>query len=594
MDDHGVAAEEQLELAVVEALDLDSGAARRLPGGKVSQMWRAQRSGRAVAVRRSPWYRTLDEVRYECELLLSLRDDGAPVAAPAGDPADIEGSPWVVFEWAEGHHPARPVDDPAAYGRLLGVLHRHAASRGQHRQRPAWNRVDEFLTAPRAGTERSLGDVLEDFAQQVGAIGTRLRADAEQVHERLARVDIESLPQLTVHGDFGPHQVLVDGDTDRATVLDWDFTHLDLALADLAIATSMARPTPDRATALLAGYLTEAPGDPGDLDLLGDLRRAFHLNNLANQVCALWAQDVDISAGLQTIVSRLDRERWWGPMLSEAGALARSSRHHVVPSRPMDAAATDLEVALELAERASVVALHHFHRGVTAEAKPDTSPVTEADVAVELLLREGLAHLRPDDAVLGEELGTSAGPADGSTISRTWILDPIDGTRSFARGDTDWRVHVALREGDAITVAAVAAPALGVRWYATAGGGAFEQHIGGDGPPRRLQVSTAPLSEARVASYPSSVTERLPEEHRQARHGWGLELIGLIRGEIDAYVVECCEIWDHAPWVLLVVEAGGAFTDHQGGTSPDRQGGVYSTAAVHDELVAMLGIADPG
>jgi len=101
----------------------------------------------------------------------------------------------------------------------------------------------------------------------------------------------------------------------------------------------------------------------------------------------------------------------------------------------------DLEVAFEVADRAAALALRYFLTGVTSTPKADGSPVTEADLAVERLLRESLREMRPEDAVLGEEHG-QLGDAE-----RIWILDPIDGTGFFSRRAPNWRVHVTLEMG---------------------------------------------------------------------------------------------------------------------------------------------------
>jgi fructose-1,6-bisphosphatase/inositol monophosphatase family enzyme len=240
----------------------------------------------------------------------------------------------------------------------------------------------------------------------------------------------------------------------------------------------------------------------------------------------------------------------------------------------------DLDIAHGLADRAAVVAMRFFEAGAPATSKADGSPVTEADGAVERLLREALAELRPDDAILGEELGVSG------TGSRTWILDPIDGTNFFATGSPHWRIQIALEDDGELVVAVVDAPALGVRWWATRGGGTFERGAGGD--VRALQVSsTASLPDAVVTCYPPAAEERLPPEV-QLRTFDRFTLPEMIRGEIEAFYVECCEVWDHAPWVLIVEEAGGRFTDHEGGRSPAKRGGLYSNAAVHDELFAAI------
>ena len=218
---------------------------------------------------------------------------------------------------------------------------------------------------------------------------------------------------------------------------------------------------------------------------------------------------------------------------------------------------------------------------LVVETKDDASPVTEADRAVEVLLRHGLAELRADDAVLGEELGLS-----GSS-SRRWVLDPIDGTSFFADGSPEWRIQMALEEDGELLVALVDMPALDVRWWATRGGGTFERAA--DGSVRRLAVSTtSSLADAVLTCYPDAVAGRLPLE-AQLRSWRRLSLPGVIRGEIEAFYVDCCQLWDHAPWVLLVEEAGGRFTDHEGGRSPAKRGGLYSNSGVHEALLAVIG-----
>ncbi len=249
-------------------------------------------------------------------------------------------------------------------------------------------------------------------------------------------------------------------------------------------------------------------------------------------------------------------------------------------SSPIELVA-DLEVAHVLADRAAPLAMSFFGSDdLVAEVKEDMSPVTEADRAVELLLRDGLAELRPTDAVLGEEFGST-----GSS-PRTWVLDPIDGTNFFAEGSPEWRIQFALEEDSELLLALVDMPALGVRWWATRGGGTFERAA--DGSVRRLSVSTTTsLSDTAVTCYPAWVAERLPAE-AELRSWRRLSLPEVIRGDIEAFYVDCCQVWDHAPWVLLVEEAGGRFTDHDGGRSPAKRGGLYSNAGVHDELLDAI------
>ena len=120
----------------------------------------------------------------------------------------------------------------------------------------------------------------------------------------------------------------------------------------------------------------------------------------------------------------------------------------------------DLELALALADVADGIALPRFRSGLAVDVKADLTPVTEADLAVEAELRRMLAEKRPDDAVLGEEHGASAGG------ERRWILDPIDGTRNYSRGIPVWATLVALEEAGTVLLGVVSAPALARRWWA--------------------------------------------------------------------------------------------------------------------------------
>jgi histidinol-phosphatase len=137
----------------------------------------------------------------------------------------------------------------------------------------------------------------------------------------------------------------------------------------------------------------------------------------------------------------------------------------------------DLRLAFQVADLAAELALVHFRAGVSATPKDDGSPVTAADLAVERLLRETLSRARPGDAFLGEEFGRLG------ESERVWVLDPIDGTGFFSRGDPNWRIHVALEVRGAPEVALVTSPALGRCWWATRGGGSFESSWPPPGEP---------------------------------------------------------------------------------------------------------------
>ena len=246
--------------------------------------------------------------------------------------------------------------------------------------------------------------------------------------------------------------------------------------------------------------------------------------------------------------------------------------------------ADDLELAFRASDLAAGLALAYFESGVSAALKADGTPVTEADRAVERLLRETLSAARPADAILGEELG------EQGSSGRRWILDPIDGTSYFARRDPNWRVHVALEVAGAIELAVVTAPALQRCWWATRGGGSFETPWPREATePWRLNVSvTASLADARLDAVDEASRARLPSGAALAPVT-PLPLVELVRGELDGYLVERFHLWDHAPWILLVEEAGGRFTDRTGGRAGDRGGGLYSNASLHGPLLSALG-----
>jgi histidinol-phosphatase len=242
----------------------------------------------------------------------------------------------------------------------------------------------------------------------------------------------------------------------------------------------------------------------------------------------------------------------------------------------------DLDAALRIADRAAELALAHVCAGVTATLKADRSPVTQADRAVERLLREELKDMFPGDALLGEEYGQ-----EGDS-QRIWILDPIDGTTFFSTGDPNWRIHIALAVDGVVQLAVVTSPALGLRWWATRGGGAFEAPwpLQGDGA-RRLAVSTT----SSVADAALDSLSTMPPDTPSVRFrppSSPLPLVELVRGDVDGVLAEGFAAWDHAPWILLVQEAGGRFTDPAGGDDNDRGGGLYSNAALHDALLTAV------
>ena len=239
----------------------------------------------------------------------------------------------------------------------------------------------------------------------------------------------------------------------------------------------------------------------------------------------------------------------------------------------------DLELAFRLATAAKAISLSHFRSILKVETKPDLTPVTEADRAVEAELRKLLAEARPDDAILGEEGGAiGSGP-------RRWIIDPIDGTRNYTRRIPIWATLIALEEAGVVRLGVVSAPALGMEWWAERGCGAY---LGDD----RIHVSSVHRVEDAVLSFP--LENPVPELARRAWHArglgdfWAHMLVaeGAVDGAIDSAGLS---EWDLAPVQVIVEEAGGRFTDASGASRIDGGTAVTSNALLHEEL--LLGIS---
>ncbi len=252
----------------------------------------------------------------------------------------------------------------------------------------------------------------------------------------------------------------------------------------------------------------------------------------------------------------------------------------------------DLHLALEMADAADAVTVPRFRAAdLVVEAKPDRSPVTEADRAAEQVMRALLARDRPGDGVLGEEFG--AIPAR----ERRWILDPVDGTANYLRGIPVWGTLIALEQAGEIVVGVVSAPLLGRRWWASRGAGAF-----GDGAP--LRVSAVPrLADAQL-SYNAQVTFEecgygpqglaLSRRCRRTRgfgDFWSHLLVA--EGAVDLAADPIAKIWDLAPLQVIVEEAGGRFTDFAGVSRPDGGNAVSSNGLIHEEALAILNDPDP-
>lgn len=252
----------------------------------------------------------------------------------------------------------------------------------------------------------------------------------------------------------------------------------------------------------------------------------------------------------------------------------------------------DLRLAMLLADDADAISTDRFRAAdLRVESKPDLTPVTDADRAVEEAIRRSLARARPRDAVLGEEFGaTGWGP-------RRWIIDPIDGTKNFVRGVPVWATLIALADGDDIVVGVVSAPALGRRWFASRGAGAFAGRS--LNTAARLQVSAvagladASLSYSELAEWDSvGLLDRFLDLSRSCwrTRGYGdfWSYVLVAEGSVDAACEPDLALHDMAAPSIVVTEAGGAFTDLAGGPVLGGDGPATSAVASNGLLHAAV------
>jgi histidinol-phosphatase len=247
----------------------------------------------------------------------------------------------------------------------------------------------------------------------------------------------------------------------------------------------------------------------------------------------------------------------------------------------------DLAFALELADLADVITRERFlAEDLVVETKPDLTPVTEADRAVEQVLRKRIGEERPDHGVVGEEFGA------GGSGSARWILDPIDGTKNYLRGLPVWATLIALERDGRVEVGVASAPALHRRWWAARGEGAF---VNGRriGVCRVAELSDAVLSYASLGSW---------EEHglgqqflTLAGSCWRTRAFGdfwshmlVAEGAADLAVEPEVRLWDLAAPQIIVEEAGGRFTDLGGTPTPAGGSAVSTNGRLHDRVLAIL------
>ena len=258
--------------------------------------------------------------------------------------------------------------------------------------------------------------------------------------------------------------------------------------------------------------------------------------------------------------------------------------------------ADDLALAHMLADTADSISSARFRaQDLHVTEKPDLTPVTDADTAVEKALRATLSRARPRDGVLGEEFG-AAGPSSGSG-SRQWVIDPIDATMNYVRGVPVWATLIALMDNDEPVVGLVSAPALGRRWWGGLGHGAYAgRHAAAATPIRVSGVSRL----ADTSFCYSSLTSweeigKLDAMLDLMRGSWRTRAYGdfygymlLAEGAVDVMVEPELSLWDLAALVPIVTEAGGRFTDLGGVPGPAGGNAVATNGHLHQAVLDHL------
>ena len=252
----------------------------------------------------------------------------------------------------------------------------------------------------------------------------------------------------------------------------------------------------------------------------------------------------------------------------------------------------DLGFAHVLADAADDITMRRFRsQDLRVEAKPDLTPVSDADLAVEESLRNVLSRARPRDAMLGEEFGHS-----GSS-QRCWVIDPIDGTKNYVRGVPVWATLIGLMDEDEVIAGVVSAPALGRRWWAARGGRAWT----GRSLTKAVNCQVSGVTELADASLSYSGLStwqdsgRLTEFLGLARQTWRTRAYGdfwshmlVAEGAVDISAEPEVSLWDLAALQVIVEEAGGVFTDLSGKPTPDGGSAVCTNGRLHGEVLDLL------
>ena len=269
----------------------------------------------------------------------------------------------------------------------------------------------------------------------------------------------------------------------------------------------------------------------------------------------------------------------------------------------------DLALAHALADLADAISLDRYQaQDLVVTTKPDNTPVTDADRAVETAIREALATHRQTDGLVGEEFGSDKGLS-----GRYWVIDPIDGTKNFMRGVPTWATLIALVQVDSagieeVVVGIASAPALARRWSAAKGHGAFvrfnsgsvddlNEELGSVSNEKKISVSKVGILSDASISYSDFVGwgDRLEPFQKMLANAWRTRGIGdfwshmlVAEGAVDVAIEPSLAVWDMAALDIIVREAGGVFTNTAGQSGPFGGSGVSTNGVLHNAVINGL------
>jgi histidinol-phosphatase len=245
-----------------------------------------------------------------------------------------------------------------------------------------------------------------------------------------------------------------------------------------------------------------------------------------------------------------------------------------------------LDFALDAAWRAGRVTLKYFQTGVAVERKADNTPLTIADKEAEQLLRRLIGDRYPDHGIVGEEYGRS-----NRNATYTWIIDPIDGTKSFVSGVPLYSNLVALMDGEKALIGIINLPALNETIYAVRGGGCFwngrRAHVS---KTEKLEDAVLLTSGLHYFGDKQTAWDRLQAASYYQRtwgDAYGYALVAT--GRADVMVDPIMAYWDSGPVQVILEEAGGTFTDWQGVPTIHHQEGVATNGRLFDQVMALIG-----